>query len=251
MKVHRNTHDKGYTIVTNKLLSDKRLSLKAKGLMILILGLPPTWSLSISGLSSLTRENETAIRSALNELSNCGYCTRKRIMPGQSSSGRIEYDYEFFEDGDGQVRSNTAAIPKTQPAVSQTPPLDEPDYTTILHQFNSICKDLTPISELSDAQKASVRSLIASGINMDALFHKVHDTDYLSGRIPNKPWRATFDWLIAPGNAQNVLNGKYDRWISKPAVPSYTKCFGEATTLNGNYLAEKLQATYEEMFRMD
>ncbi len=77
-KVTREKNE-NYTTIGNEVLRDKRISLKAKGLLITALGLPPTWELSVSGLQKCLKEEEKAIRSAFNELIEFGYCDRKRL----------------------------------------------------------------------------------------------------------------------------------------------------------------------------
>ena len=56
---------KDYTILSNHHLKNKNLSLKAKGLLSVMLGLPDDWNYSINGLMAILKENETAIKSTL------------------------------------------------------------------------------------------------------------------------------------------------------------------------------------------
>ncbi len=86
-----------YTVMSNYHFRDKRLSLKAKGLLSLMLSLPNDWNYSIEGLVSICIENETAIKSALKELTDCGYICRKKYMPNETPTGRIEYEYIVSE----------------------------------------------------------------------------------------------------------------------------------------------------------
>ena len=88
---------KNYTVMSNEHLKDKRLSLKAKGLLSVMLSLPDTWDYSISGLVAICKESETAVKSTLNELKSCGYLVVTKKMPDETESGRIEYVYDIFE----------------------------------------------------------------------------------------------------------------------------------------------------------
>ena len=83
--------------MSNEHLTDKRLSLKAKGLLSVMLSLPDTWDYSISGLVAICTESETAVKSTLNELKSCGYLAVTKKMPSETESGRIEYVYDIFE----------------------------------------------------------------------------------------------------------------------------------------------------------
>ncbi len=53
----------GYTVMSNYHLRDNRLSMKAKGLMSVMLSLPPEWDYSLRGLAAISRENVNAIGS--------------------------------------------------------------------------------------------------------------------------------------------------------------------------------------------
>lgn len=88
---------KNYTVMSNEHLKNRRLSLKAKGLLSVMLSLPDTWDYSISGLVAICKESETAIKSTLNELKSCGYLVVTKKMPNETESGRIEYVYDIFE----------------------------------------------------------------------------------------------------------------------------------------------------------
>lgn len=86
-----------YTVMSNHHLNDRRLSLKAKGLLSFMLSKPDTWDYSIEGLVSQCKENYTAIKSGLDELKECGYLTVKKLFPNETDSGHIEYEYTVHE----------------------------------------------------------------------------------------------------------------------------------------------------------
>ena len=92
-KIHQSG---GFTAVDNTMLRNKDISLKAKGLLCVMLSLPPEWNYSVNGLVAICRENLTAINTALHELKQFGYLTVTKILPGQSESGRIEYQYDVY-----------------------------------------------------------------------------------------------------------------------------------------------------------
>ena len=98
MSVIRVEKSKNYTIMSNTHLRDKELSLKAKGLLSVVLSLPDNWDYSLSGLSSICKESITAIRSAINELRDMGYAKVEKLYPDKSVGRKqIEYSYIFFE----------------------------------------------------------------------------------------------------------------------------------------------------------
>lgn len=97
MSVTRVEKNSNYTIVDNFYLRDKNISLKAKGLLSIILSLPDDWDYSVSGLAAVCGANEPTVKSVLNELKKYGYLIVTKKMPGETKSGRIEYDYNFCE----------------------------------------------------------------------------------------------------------------------------------------------------------
>ena len=63
-----------YTTMSNYHFKEKNMSLKAKGLLSLMLSLPENWDYSINGLVAICKENQSAINSTLKELKE--YFTR-------------------------------------------------------------------------------------------------------------------------------------------------------------------------------
>ena len=83
-----------YTVMSNHHLRNKELSLKAKGLMSLMLSLPPAWDYSIGGLVAICKESHTSIRSALKELEENRYLIRERK---NNEKGYFIYEYTLYE----------------------------------------------------------------------------------------------------------------------------------------------------------
>jgi len=82
---------RNYTIMSNHHLQNRNLSLKAKGLMSLLLSLPDDWVHTLSGLAQISTEGVDAIRMAIRELEQEGYIVRKRIRNANGQLGRMEY----------------------------------------------------------------------------------------------------------------------------------------------------------------
>ena len=87
-KVER-THD--YTVMSNHHLKNRALSLKAKGLLSLVLSLPDDWDYTLQGLAHISFEKVVAIRKAITELENEGYITRTRERDEQGRLRGTEY----------------------------------------------------------------------------------------------------------------------------------------------------------------
>ena len=91
LRVEKNTN---YSTMCNEHLKDMNLSLKAKGLLSIMLSLPDEWHYSVKGLKAICLESINTINGILQELEENGYLLRNRIY----CNGKIsEWEYVIFE----------------------------------------------------------------------------------------------------------------------------------------------------------
>ena len=67
-----------FTIIPHNILTDKRLSMKTRGLLVTMLGLPPEWDYSVMGLTKILPDGKKAIGNAIKELEEFGYLVREQ-----------------------------------------------------------------------------------------------------------------------------------------------------------------------------
>ena len=91
MAVFRVEKTKDFTIMCNHHLRNTELSLKAKGLLSLMLSLPEDWDYTTKGLAHICKDGVDSITTALKELERHGYLTRQRLRYGNGQLGDIEY----------------------------------------------------------------------------------------------------------------------------------------------------------------
>lgn len=97
MSVIRTIKNENYTTMCNTHLRDKNLSLKAKGLLSMMLSLPDKWHYSVKGLEGICKESKNTINSVLNELEDNNYLVRRR----EYCNGKIsEWEYIIFENNE-------------------------------------------------------------------------------------------------------------------------------------------------------
>ena len=77
--------------MANHHLRDERLSLRAKGLLSMLLGLPDDWEISIRGLSSIVRDGVASVQTGINELIDAGYIVRQRQHAEDGTFAGFEY----------------------------------------------------------------------------------------------------------------------------------------------------------------
>lgn len=90
-KVFRVEKTRDFTVISNHHLKNKELSLKAKGLLTIMLSLPDEWDFTMKGLASLSDDKITSVRSALKELEKAGYVKKSRIRKPNGQYGPANY----------------------------------------------------------------------------------------------------------------------------------------------------------------
>ena len=95
MSTFRVNKNVNYTVMSNHHLQDKRLSLKAKGLLSYMLSLPDDWDYSLKGLTIGCKDGLDSVRTAVLELEEHGYVRRQKV---RNAKGQIiDYDYQVYE----------------------------------------------------------------------------------------------------------------------------------------------------------
>ena len=91
MAVFRINKTRDYTVMSNHHLRNTSLSLKAKGLLSLMLSLPDNWDYTTKGLASICKDGIDSICSAVKELEQHGYIVRERVRNDKGQLTTIEY----------------------------------------------------------------------------------------------------------------------------------------------------------------
>ena len=123
MAVFRIERTRDYTVMSNHHLRNEKLSLKAKGLLSMMLSLPDDWNYTTRGLAKICKEGVDAIGGALRELETAGYIVRHQLRDRQ---GRIsDTEYVIYEQP--QPRQPEPPKPDTASPDTENPYLDKPD----------------------------------------------------------------------------------------------------------------------------
>ena len=91
MAVFRIEKTRDYTVMSNYHLRDRSLSLKAKGLLSLMLSLPEDWDYTMKGLARICKDGIDSISGGIRELEEHGYLIRERVRGANGQLGSIEY----------------------------------------------------------------------------------------------------------------------------------------------------------------
>ena len=91
MAVLRRKLKENFTIISNDIFKDKRLSMKGRGLLCTLLSLPDGWEFTEKGIEALFPDGQFATRSAIKELTELGYLKRERIRGEGGKLGICEW----------------------------------------------------------------------------------------------------------------------------------------------------------------
>ena len=121
MAVFRVEKNRGYTVMSNHHLRNAELSLKAKGLLSMMLSLPEEWNYTTRGLAAICKEGTDCIGSALKELEKTGYIVRNRL---RDNKGKIvDVEYVIYET----PRKPDSVCPHEESPDTDCPDTENPD----------------------------------------------------------------------------------------------------------------------------
>ena len=122
MAVFRIERTRDYTVMSNHHLRNEKLSLKAKGLLSMMLSLPENWNYTTRGLAAICKEGVDAIGGALRELETAGYIVRHQLRDRQ---GRIsDTEYVIYEQP--QPKKPDTDAPDTENPYMEKPDTEKP-----------------------------------------------------------------------------------------------------------------------------
>lgn len=234
-KVNKNNN---YTVISNTHLKERKMTLKAKGLLTVMLSLPPDWDYSLSGLVSICKENEFAIKTTLKELKLFGYLKVNMLKPNETKSGRIEYVYDIFENPlpknkRQEVKKQKKQQGGFQPTVKQptdiqslekqgqlnTNTLSTKESNTnilntylLLQKWNNIANEcnLKAIKSTTKIREKKMQKLLKKFSEEEILktLEKVKTIKFLHGQNSIN-WKLSFDDFLNEDKFVKIMEGSY------------------------------------------
>ena len=129
MAVFRVEKTRDYTVMSNHHLRNTELSLKAKGLLSLMLSLPENWDYTTKGLSRICKDGIDSINSGVKELEANGYVIRRRLRNEKGQLTTIEYTiFEQPQSLDTTDVSHKGENPILDKQVQEKPILENPIF---------------------------------------------------------------------------------------------------------------------------
>ena len=133
MAVFRIEKTRDYTVMSNYHLRDRSLSLKAKGLLSLMLSLPEDWDYTMKGLARICKDGIDSISGGIRELEAHGYLVRARVRNENGQLGSIEYTILERPKEPAQTPAPIREKPIRENPIQVKPMLDAPN----LHDFDT------------------------------------------------------------------------------------------------------------------
>ena len=214
MSVFRVEKNRNYTVMSNHHLQDDTLSLKAKGLLSLMLSLPESWDYTMSGLARICRDGVSSIQAAIGELEESGYLRRSRIRNANGQLGDTEY--VILEKPDKAVTAEISPI-------CENPILDNPTLEKPILENRTQLNTKVSSKEISSMDLSIHPSISAEQLSMDEL-------DRMCGKVRQQ---VDFEGLChyhAPERVKQIV-----RFITE------TLCYrGDTLSINGQTLPVSL-----------
>lgn len=190
MAVIRVNKTTDYTVMSNAHFKEKEMSLKAKGLLSMMLSLPNDWDYSITGLTALSKDGKDSVMNALSELEKFRYLKRTRLV---NEKGQFDgYTYDVYEKPYSvepyAENPNTEKPQQLNTKESNTKKSNTKEINSIIDEnFENLWKMLssTPYDRKSKITKKRKKELYEMGdraVKAIEVYLKVQDPKYYHKR---------------------------------------------------------------------
>ncbi len=221
-RVHKNEN---YTVLSNYHFKEKEMSLKAKGLLSLMLSLPDTWDYSAAGLVKLSKDGKDSVNGALKELEKFGYLKRSQAF---NTNGTFAgYNYEIYES---PIMDTKTEKPSTVKPLTEKPSTEKQPQLSI-KELNKKQSNTNILKKEEVRKKENERTTYDAIINGKIFDDKVKKTLYefikmramIKKPLTNFALEMTIDKLLKmsldPNTQVEILeNAVFNNWhdIKKP-----------------------------------
>ena len=182
MATFRINKNKNYTTMSNYHLKDTNLSLKAKGLLSIMLSLPENWDYSVLGLTNICKETKDTVNGVLKELEDNNYLVRKRIY----CNGKIsDWEYNIYECNDLHPKNQDIENQdiENQDVNKYTKELNTKEYKENIFKRNVFKKPtVEEIKEYCDSRD--------NGIDANSFYDFYESKGWMIGKNKMKDWKS-------------------------------------------------------------
>ena len=170
MAVFRIERTRDYTVMSNHHLRNHQLSLKAKGLLSMMLSLPDDWNYTTRGLAKICKEGVDAIGGALRELESAGYIVRHQLRDRQGRISDTEYViYEQPQPRQPETPQPDTAAPDTDSLDTDSLDTDSLDTDSLDTAFPYLDKPDTETPAELNIEKSNTQKSITQRARTDSI----------------------------------------------------------------------------------
>ena len=218
MSTFRVNKNVNYTVMSNHHLQDKRLSLKAKGLLSYMLSLPDDWDYSLKGLTVGCKDGLDSVRTAVLELEEHGYVRRQKV---RNAKGQIiDYDYQVYES---PVEDAPAVLGKegepSDPSASKSP-------KSRMKPCSSPFLDFPNLAE-PNLEKATQQNTKRQSTNLSGQTAETEDFDQMATRVREEFREKLEIDILAKRYAPEMLQELLDNIVEMYCCPLKTQYIGK------------------------
>ena len=223
MSTFRVNKNVNYTVMSNYHLQDKRLSLKAKGLLSYMLSLPDDWDYSLKGLTIGCKDGLDSVRTAVLELEDHGYVRRQKVRNARGQI--IDYDYQVYEspvedipavpgDDNSTPPPSTSSNQKSGVKHCSSPFLDFPNWAQ-------------PNLEKATQQNTNKQNTKRQSTNLSGQTAETEDFDQMATRVRAEFREKLEIDILAKRYAPEMLQELLDNIVEMYCCPLRTQYIGK------------------------
>ena len=194
MAILKNKTQNNFTMISNIILKDRTISIKARGMFCTLCSLPDDWDFSINGIRAIVPDGTDSIRASIKSLEEHGYLTRTKT---RTPEGKYISIVELFTGEDSEDNNlnfhdgkTVTDIPSPN-SLNDFPVMDNNaqdnniniDNTYNIQTANTNTSDAADINTCSKEaiplDEAACRKMVADNIQLDLLLSRSdlnHDT---------------------------------------------------------------------------
>ena len=223
MSTFRVNKNVNYTVMSNHHLQDKRLSLKAKGLLSYMLSLPDDWDYSLKGLTTGCRDGIDSVRSAVHELEEHGYVRRQKV---RNAKGQIiDYDYQVYES----PVEDAPAVPgkeggPSDPSATKSPKSRMKPCSSPFLDFPNLAE---PNLEKATQQNTNKQNTKRQSTNLSGQTAETEDFDQMATRVRAEFREKLEIDILAKRYAPEMLQELLDNIVEMYCCPLRTQYIGK------------------------
>ena len=223
MSTFRVNKNVNYTVMSNYHLQDKKLSLKAKGLLSYMLSLPDDWDYSLKGLTVGCKDGLDSVRTAVLELEEHGYVRRQKV---RNAKGQIiDYDYQVYES----PVEDTPAVPgkedgPSDPSASKSPKSRMKPCSLPFLDFPNLAE---PNLEKATQQNTNKQNTKRQSTNLSGQTAETEDFDQMATRVRAEFREKLEIDILAKRYAPEMLQELLDNIVEMYCCPLRTQYIGK------------------------